>query len=430
MPERLPSDEKMKRELERAREQPLASPALGTARTDLVESCAVREPEPAAPPAAEDVPLALAFSGGGFRASLAALGVLRFVADAGLLGRVRYVSSVSGGSVAHGMLARHYTELEKEGFAPEALDRLVIEPFIARISKHSLIWALILNLWKIIGPKTRTQLLADTLADWFFGHEPLEGLSRNCRFVFNAADLTTGVRFGLERDVFGDYVVGRRTTNGSGLRLADAVAASAAFPGAFAPLKLDFDYPCKQGRVPKLLDGGAYDNLGLEVVDDLPRAVNGLPQAFLVAINAGGLFHTGRFGWLPFFRNLIRVNSLLYRQSTALRMREMVGRFQAFEQARAQGQPIPDWGRYGVLFSLATTFDQPAPEWVADRPQHEELRLKLALVKTTFARFERPLCQQLVYRGWWLAGCSIATFHRDLVQTLPHWRPLPGEPSG
>src|SRR5439155_8923985 len=113
--------------------------------------------------------------------------------------------------------------------------------------------------------------------------------SPSCRFVFNAADLTTGVRFGLERDVFGDYVLGRRVTNGSRLRLADAVAASAAFPGAFAPLLLDYEFPCEDGRVPKLLDGGAYDNLGLEVVDDLPRAVNGLPQAFLVAINAGGL---------------------------------------------------------------------------------------------------------------------------------------------
>ena len=430
MPERLPSEEQASKELERARKQPLTSPALGTATTDLVEPCAVDEPKPAAPPAAEGVPLALAFSGGGFRASLAALGVLRFLADAGLLGRVRYLSSVSGGSVAHGMFARHYAELEQEGFTSEALDRLVIEPFIARISKQSLIWALILNLWKLIGPKTRTQLLADTFADWFYGPQPLEELSRHCRFVFNAADLTTGVRFGLERDVFGDYVLGRRTTNGSGLRLADAVAASAAFPGALAPLTLDYDFPCRDGRVPKLLDGGAYDNLGLEVVDDLPRAVNNQPQAFLVAINAGGLFHTGRFGGLPFFRNLIRVNSLLYRQSTALRMREMVGRFRAFEQAKAQGRPIPDWGRYGVLFSLATTFEHPAAEWVANRPAHEELRLKLALVKTTFARFERPLCQQLIYRGWWLTGCSIATYHRDLVETLPPWRPLPSEQSG
>jgi NTE family protein len=421
VPERLPTGEQTRKALEQARKEPLSSPALGTAASDLVEPCAVPDPYPAKPPPASGVPLALAFSGGGFRASLAALGVLRFVADADLLGRVRYVSSVSGGSVAHGMLAHHYDELEREGFSPEALDRVVIEPFIDRISEHSLIWALISNIWKIIGSKTRTNLLADTFDEWFYGGQRLEQLSPSCRFVFNAADLTTGVRFGFERDVFGDYVLGRRNTSGSGLRLADAVAASAAFPGAFAPLVMgDYQFPCSNGRVAKLLDGGAYDNLGLEVVDDLR-------DTFLVAINAGGLFHTGRFGGLPWVRNLVRVNSLLYRQSTSLRQREMIGRFQAFEQAKKQKQPPPEWGRQGILFGLAATFKQPSPEWVATRPEHEELRLKLALVKTTFARFDRELCRQLVYRGWWLAGCSIATFHRDLIDQLPNWRPLRGD---
>jgi NTE family protein len=421
VPERLPTGEQATKALEQARKEPLSSPALGTAASDLVESCAVRDPYPAKPPPATGVPLALAFSGGGFRASLAALGVLRFVADAGLLDRVRYVSSVSGGSVAHGLLAHHYHQLQRESFSPEALDRVVIEPFIARISEDSLVWALISNLWKIIGPKTRTNLLADTFDEWFYGAQQLEQLSPSCRFVFNAADLTTGVRFGFERDVFGDYVLGQRKTDGSGLRLADAVAASAAFPGAFAPLVMgDYEFPCSDGRVAKLLDGGAYDNLGLEVVDDLR-------DTFLVAINAGGLFHTGRFGGLPWVRNLVRVNSLLYRQSTSLRQREMIGRFRAFEQAKKQNQPPPDWGRQGILFGLAATFKQPSPEWVATRPEHEELRLKLALVKTTFARFDRELCRQLVYRGWWLAGCSIATFHRDLIDQLPNWRPLRGD---
>jgi predicted acylesterase/phospholipase RssA len=287
--ERLPTGKQADKALEQARKAPLASPALGTAVTDLVAPCAESRPLPAPPPPATGVPLALAFSGGGFRASLAALGVLRFVADSGLLGRVRYVSSVSGGSVAHGLLARHYDELEREEFRPEALDRVVINPFIDRISRHSLIWALLLNVWKIIGPKTRTQLLADTFADWFYGQRRLDELSPSCRFVFNAADLTTGVRFGFERDVFGDYVLGRRVTDGSTLRLADAVAASAAFPGAFAPLVLgNYDFPCRDGRVPRLLDGGAYDNLGLEAVDDVSRAVEDHPRRSCLRLTPAG----------------------------------------------------------------------------------------------------------------------------------------------
>jgi NTE family protein len=421
MSERVSREQPPAEKLEQARRDPLASPALGTASSDLIEPCGTREPLPAIPPAAPEGALALAFSGGGFRATLAALGVLRFLADARLLHRVRYVSSVSGGSLANGLLAAHWRELEQEGFAPDALDRIILEPFVERISNDSLIWKLVANSWRIAGPRTRTHLLADCLEEWFYGERLLEELPSGCRFVFNAANLTTGVRFGFERDVFGDYVLGRRTTAATGLRLADAVAASAAFPGAFAPLVLrDFELPCAQGRVAKLLDGGAYDNMGLEAVDDLP-------QTFLVALSAGGLFHTGRFGGLPFIRNLARASSLLYRQSTALRRREMVGRFQVFEKARAQGLPAPEWGRQGVLFGLATTFDEPSPAWIEGRPEHEALRLKLALVKTTFARFHPQLCRQLLYRGWWLAGCSIATFHPGLVDALPRWRPLSGE---
>jgi hypothetical protein len=116
VPERLPSSEQTRKALEQARKQPLTSPALGTAASDLVEPCAVSDPRPTVPRPAAGLPLALAFSGGGFRASLAALGVLRFLADAGLLDRVRYVSSVSGGSVAHGLFAHHYDELEQTQF--------------------------------------------------------------------------------------------------------------------------------------------------------------------------------------------------------------------------------------------------------------------------------------------------------------------------
>src|SRR5246127_2904665 len=43
--------------------------------------------------------LGLALSGGGFRATLYHLGVVRFLRDAGILPRVTHITSVSGGSV-------------------------------------------------------------------------------------------------------------------------------------------------------------------------------------------------------------------------------------------------------------------------------------------------------------------------------------------
>jgi len=49
--------------------------------------------------------LGLALSGGGFRASLYHLGLLRFLRDAGILSQVTHITSVSGGSVTAAHLA-------------------------------------------------------------------------------------------------------------------------------------------------------------------------------------------------------------------------------------------------------------------------------------------------------------------------------------
>lgn len=399
----------------------LSSPAAASSAFGLVEPCPVSRPRPSRPEPASPVTFALAFSGGGFRAALASLGLLRFLADCGLIGNIRYSSSVSGGSVANGLLARHYPALEQAGFSGEAFDRIVLDPFLARITRDSLIWKLIRNAWRIVGPKTRTHLLADSFADWFYGGLLLADLDPRVRFVFNAANLSSGVRFSLEREIVGDYVSGYVATDRTRLRLADAVAASAAFPGAFAPLVLsELGLPCERGRTPKLLDGGAYDNMGLEAIDGLAN------DELILAINAGGLFRTGtRFGRIPLVRDLSRASSLLYRQSTALRRRDLVERFRAWEDARRLGEEPPVWARRGVLFGLSTTFAHPNPEWAETRDPRDDLRIPLALVKTTFARFSPETCRGLVYRAWWLSGAALSTFHRDaLPSQLPTWREL------
>jgi predicted acylesterase/phospholipase RssA len=52
--------------------------------------------------------LGLALSGGGLRATLFHLGVVRFLRDAGLLGDVTHLVSVSGGSILGAHLALNW----------------------------------------------------------------------------------------------------------------------------------------------------------------------------------------------------------------------------------------------------------------------------------------------------------------------------------
>jgi NTE family protein len=57
--------------------------------------------------------LALTLSGGGFRAIFAALGAIRMLAGVGRLSELRYTSSVSGGSVANGLVAAAWSQLRR-----------------------------------------------------------------------------------------------------------------------------------------------------------------------------------------------------------------------------------------------------------------------------------------------------------------------------
>lgn len=399
-------------------ESPLNAHSIGTGENDLIRRCEIGVvPRTPVPPPPREPAIAAAFSGGGFRATLTALGVLRFLADAGLLAQVRYASSVSGGSVANGLFACSYEDLQAKNFSADTLDERVIRPFVERISSDSLTIALVASIWRTLGPATRTDLLADKFDAWFFAGRSLESLTSECRFIFNAANVTTGVRFGFERDAMGDWVMGEVATAGTQMRVAHATAASAAVPGAFAPFSVrSVEFPCANGRTAKLLDGGAYDNSGLEGIDHLR-------DALLVGVNAGGLFRTGAYKGVPIVRDLQRANSLLYRQSTATRRREMVERFQAWERAQRAGKEPPSFARRGVLFGLATEFSA-APEWVTSRNEHREWTNKLANYKTSFARFPIEICHRLLYRGWWLAGAALTTYHRELLpDELPHRSP-------
>ncbi len=405
--------------------KPLESPALGSGIEDLIQPCGtgIRPARPKAPTKGPTVGVAL--SGGGFRATFAALGVLRFLADAGLLGNLRYASSVSGGSVANGMLATRWAEVRAGGYASGELDRLVIDPMVAQVAGKSLKTKVIRNVWRTVGfSKGRTDILAWALDDWFYGNTQLEDLDPECRWIINAANLNTGVRFGFERDVLGDYVTGNAPTAGTGLKVSHAVAASAAVPGVLAPLQIaGVPFPCWTGPV-ELIDGGAYDNAALTPLDR-----PGLRHVFTFTINAGGVFVTGGYGRIPLVRELTRANSLLYRQSTALRTSLMVERFRAWDSTIEGEQPA--WARQGLLFGLATTIeakDAPAEfaEFVAAHPEERTYKGKdLAFVPTVFDRLDEALLRRLVYRGWWLTGASLARWYPGMARLEPSATPPP-----
>jgi len=118
--------------------------------------------------------IALALSGGGFRASVFHLGVLRKLAELGWLPRVDVLSTVSGGSIVGAFAVTRWQQLIEAGADGQAFDRVIAQPFLQRIQKGNFIleWLLRSPLWpvrKAIDRQfTRTQAAADLMDRWFF----------------------------------------------------------------------------------------------------------------------------------------------------------------------------------------------------------------------------------------------------------------------
>jgi NTE family protein len=226
--------------------------------------------------------IGLCLSGGGYRATLFHTGVIIRLNELGLLSRLARISSVSGGSITNGILAMNWDKL---GFrnagdiaSDDAIRKALIQPVLELTGQTLDVSGGLLGLlpWNSAG-----NVLAGKYDDIMFKGLKLRDLSRSPTapmFIFNATNLQTGGRFEFTRDHLADsralYLEDHQAL------VSEAVAASSAFPPVLSPLRLDLrgqnvpkssfveagsvnDDPELRKR-PVLIDGGVYDNLGLE----------------------------------------------------------------------------------------------------------------------------------------------------------------------
>ncbi len=240
--------------------------------------------------------IALALSGGGFRATVFHLGVLARLAKEGRLENITYLSTVSGGSLCAGLvlaLSNNQWPTSQSYLAyvlPAARQILT-----TRDLKSALIKKVVLNIWDVFDP--RANELAELLAkDWGININ-LNQLPESPRWMINATCYETGKNWRFERFRMGDYVFGY--TYDTDYPLSNALAASAGFPGLIGALSLEtggrdwfryrelavdslstgVDLIRKRQTEPiepafptvHLWDGGVYDNHGLEGLVDYNR---------------------------------------------------------------------------------------------------------------------------------------------------------------
>lgn len=372
----------------------------------------------------------LALSGGGFRAALFHVGALTRLNELGLLRELDRVSTVSGGSLVAGFLATAWRDLEFDASGCATNFETLVGEQVVRFCQRRLdAFIIAAGLLPGVNP---AGVLAGRL-DRFITHgATLQDLPDHPRFVFNAAHVATGVTWRFSKPYMGDYRLGlvcRPETP-----LAHAIAASAAFPPFVAPFVLDLPpgavqwvegadlfgdsrYDSLKRRV-LLLDGGAYDNLGLE-------AVEGRCQTVLASDAGGNLRVDARDRryrwWWPLLR---RTLDMAVDQGRAQRRRTFIAGATATRALREAGLPTEGVTERALLWRTSQDVQLLQDKWPPEWQIQPEWRRYLSTRPTRMWPHSKSDWQHLVNWGYLTSDLVVRT-HLPVAQNTPPPTALP-----
>ncbi|HET6523184.1 patatin-like phospholipase family protein [Sphingopyxis sp.] len=349
----------------------------------------------------------LCLSGGGYRAMLFHVGTLWRLMEADKLFELTRISSVSGGSITAGVLALAWDGLKSGGMAAFRED--VVEPLrgLARVTidERSILGGLFL-------PGSIAQYVANSYAKHLFGDRTLQDLPEAPVFVINATNLETGSLFRFMRSAIRDWRVGRIAA--PTVRIADAVAASSAFPPILSPFILDVDPadfdPPAPGEIAddafrneiSLSDGGVYDNLGLQQVWARCKTV--------LVSDGGGHIADNAAPPGDWARQSLRVLEVIDQQVRNLRMLQVVGSLESKE-------------RFGAFWSARTNI---AAYDLADAlPCPYEKTARIAAIPTRLRRMDDAQQERLINWGYAVADAGMRRYWMPSL-SAPAGFPYPG----
>jgi NTE family protein len=319
------------------------------------------------PPASKlEAGTALCLSGGGYRAMLFHLGAIWRLYEAGLLQDIKRISSVSGGSITAGVLGLNWRQLS---FDPDKLWSDFV-PFVVSpvrlladetIDADSIIWGAVL-------PGRISERVAQAYDRILFKGATLQDLPDAPRFVINATNVVP---------------------------LAQAVAASSAFPPVLSPLEMrlaEGDYTPNSGldlqfkpfttRV-FLTDGGVYDNLGLETAWK--------KYITILVSDGGGHLQPEAEPKSDWARHSFRILNLIDSQVRALRKRQVISSYRAGTRDGAYWGIRTDVADYQLSDALDCSLDR---------------TMALAETPTRLKRLAEDLQERLI--NWGYAVCDAA----------------------
>jgi NTE family protein len=354
--------------------------------------------------------MALCLSGGGYRAMVFHAGCLWRLNEIGLLGTLKRISSVSGGSITAGVLGMNWAALNVVAGVPSAqFGAAVIDP-IRKMASTTVDEGAILG--GIFLPGSISDHVVEKYRKILFGDKTLQDLPDAPRFVINATNVQSGVLMRFSKPYLRDYRVGKVLN--PKLPLACAVAASSAFPPVLSPCEIKVaDYGLKfeppgpgedLNRPPfttdlVLSDGGVYDNLGLET------AWKRYDTVFVS--DAGGHFKSEPKPHHDWARHSYRVLDLIDSQVRSLRTRQLISLYQNAD-------------RKGCYWGIRQTY----PE-TGGLPCPPAKTSELAATATRLKAMEASLQERLINWGYAICDVMLRTYF-DTTLSKPTGFPYPG----
>jgi NTE family protein len=352
---------------------------------------------------------ALCLSGGGYRAMLFHVGALWRLYEARLLHDVQRVSSVSGGSITAGVLALKWRQLSfdparlRSDFVP-----IVVSPIRALAAETIDADAIF---WGVALPGRVSDRVAEAYDTHLFRGATLQDLPDTPRFVINATNVQSGAVWRFMKPYMRDYRVGEVKT--PKIPLAQAVAASSAFPPVLSPFEMRLDanaFTPNSGhdlqRKPFttrvfLTDGGVYDNLGLETAWKRYETI--------LVSDGGGKLQPEEEPKSDWARHAYRVFNLIDNQVRSLRKRQVIDSYKSGARNGAY------WGiRTNIAdYKLADPLDCP-----------HERTIALAETPTRLKRLDDTLQERLINWGYAVCDAALRT-HVEAQLKKPAGFPYP-----
>jgi predicted acylesterase/phospholipase RssA len=337
------------------------------------------------------------------------------------LPQVRVISAVSGGSIAAGMVIDRWNHFIADGGDENAFRARIDGPLREWITRRSLRneW-LVHSTLRPFRPKARGRgvVLGRTLSDNLFDHRFVADLPPMPQVVFTATELNTGRDFRIARDFIGGYDYGYVEPTPPTIELGTAIAASAAFPLSFSVVWLPTEGLSfrKTPQTLSLVDGGVYDNLGLEWFQgwDSGRPKSAVLPEFLIVVNASrSLTQTDRrYSW-P--RALFRDLGIQYQQTMNLRVRWLIDEWRAKPAGGVYVGIGHDPRRY------VDERDVPVDSGYYVGALPSDVVLPLAQLRTDLDRFTHEEAELLSYHGYWSLHARLRTFRPEVALDRPAW---------